>query len=428
MTTQNTTTANNKENVALANPAGIVNSLKPGYMVKRVKLDDYGFEEAGVNKGNARALENLLHEIKEGHLVDANQSEQDINNRREAITKAINEKRSSITEQEGIAENLQAHLIPEKEMEMKEKADEIRRLESGKFESKAASDHDPLMMWVWGVTSVLLGLYLILFYASAIHSIFFRNLMQELMSKGNTKNLSMLMNSIFDPSALFTPRSSLVIIYLGSIVFFALGLIANHYMHKKYPWRQLILTGVLVVVVPFAADFLIAYKIHSNIVDAKAMMGIEDLTPWHKSTNFYIVIVFGYIAYMAWGMVFYQFSQERSKRNPVNTANLTIQALKSDVKALRSEISKHRLELSNIRNLVARLNQELAALQKQYDYVLQDPDLLRHSLHQFYSGWLRYVNAGNLVHAHAECNTLFEKFMSSLFPPDQNIRTTTLKN
>lgn len=428
MTTDNTITTNSTVTNASANAAAHLNNPQPGFSVKRVKLDDYGFEEAGVNKGNAKALENLLYEIKEGHLVDANQSEQDINNRREAITRTITEKRSLIVEQEGVAANLQDHQIPEKEREIKEKEDEIRKLESGKSESKAASDHDAMMMWVWGITTLLLGVYLVLFYASAINSIFFRNLLKELMTRGNSKNLSMLMNSIFDPSALFSAQSSILFIYFGSVLFFAIGLIANHYLHKNYPWQKLVFIGFIVVVIPFAADFLIAYRIHSNIVEAKTMMGIEDTTPWHKSTNFYLVIVFGYLAYMAWGLVFHLFRQERSKRNPENTTNLAIQALKAEIKVLRSEINQLKLDLSNARNQLARLNQELGALQKQYDYVLQDPDLLRHNLHQFYNGWLRYLNAGNLIQANAECNALFERFKATHFPPDANLLASNLNN
>jgi peptidoglycan hydrolase CwlO-like protein len=427
MTTQNISTVNNKEAMASATHFGNVNNESAGYQVKRVKLDDHGFEEAGVNKGNARALENLLYEIKEGHLVDANQSEQDINKRREAIAIEISEKKSSIIEQEGNEITLREQVIPEKEQEIKEKEDEIRQLQAGKFESRAASDHDPMMMWMWGITSLLLGLYLVLFYASAIHSIFFRNLLQELMSHGNSKNITMLMNSIFDPSALFTARSSIVIIYLGSVLFFAIGLIANHYLHKNYQWWKKALIGTLVLAVPFAADFLIAFKIHTNIVEAKSMMGVEDLTPWYKSTNFYLVIVFGYLAYMAWGLVFYLFNQERSKRNPVNTANHSIQTLKAEIKSLKSELRQLGHDLSDIRNLIARLNQELESLQKKYDYILQDPDLLRHSLHQFFSGWLRYLNSGNLVHAISECSSLFEKFMESHFPSEPNILLNTMK-
>ena len=250
------------------------------------------------------------------------------------------------------------------------------------------------MLWMWGILSVLLGIYLVMFYASAIHSVFFRDLLQELVKSGNTKNLSEKLNSIFDPNALFQPSLSLLYIYFGSTLFFALGLLAHHYLNLSMnPFKKMWITA-LALLIPFIADSLLALKIHNNIAMAKRLIGLEDNTPWHHSMNFWLVIVFGYVAYMAWALVFQLYHAERKNRNPLHTANFEIQGLKQEIKALRDEIREHRNDLTQIRINIEQFNQEIERLCKQLERALQDPDLLQHSLHQFFGGWLRYIKSG----------------------------------
>lgn len=417
-TKQNFQTQKSEENATTNNDRQEASFLK--YNVRKVKLDDYGFEEAGVNKGNAEALTNFLNEIKEGHVVDVNQSAQELSNQRKLIEDNLDAKKGEHITQLGAGEQLEKYTIPEKEAEIREKQGEIKQLELDKINGKSGCQTDTLMLWMWGALSVLLGIYLVMFYASAIHSVFFRDLLQELVKTGNTQNLSQKLNSIFDPNALFKVSASTLYIYFGSTLFFAFGLLAHHYLNKPMKFVDKILIGAIAMLVPFIADALLAFKIHNNIQTAKALMGIGDLTEWYKSMNFWLVIVFGYLAYMAWALIFQLFHAERSRRNPIHSANFSIEILKKEIKTLREEIRRHRVELSEIRIAIERLNQEIQRIIKRLEKALRDPDLLQHSLHQFFGGWLRYINAGNQNLQRKECTELFDKFINENFNQPEN--------
>ncbi|MBL7112186.1 MAG: hypothetical protein ISS19_09625 [Bacteroidales bacterium] len=400
----------------IVNPNGN-DVLQSHFQVKKVKLDDYGYTEAGRHMGNAKALENFLNEIKEGHVVDVNHSQKEVLKKQQLLQDAVEAKTNEMIDSNGKIESLQTVVIPAKETEISEKKEEIKKLELEKRAGKGESQYNPLMLWVFGILSLLLGIYLILFYASAIHSVFFRNLLQDLTQYGTSQNVSMMLNSIFDPSALFRWQSSLIFIYFGSTLFFALGLIAHHFIAKPWQaWKK----GIAVfmgLAIPFLADFLLAFKIHENIVEAKALMGIEATNEWYESMNFWLVIVFGYIAYMAWGYIFHLFHEEQEKRNPANASNFLIQNLKKEIKSLKEQIRQHAIEITELKTMIDRLNLELDYLKTQLGNALKDPDLLLHNLHQFYNGWLRYLNAGNLEAKQLESDTLFKQFR------DQNFRT-----
>lgn len=384
--------------------------------VKRVKLDDYGFEEAGVNKGNPEALSNHLSEIKEGHLIDASHVEDEENRKKSQIESSILEKQHDLQTVATEMQRIEEELIPGKEREIGELRDEIRTTKTNQAEQRQHPSHDPLMLWVYGVISVLLGLYLVLFYASAIHAAFFRNLLGELFEGGNTDNIGETLNSIFDPKAIFTLSPSMLFIYLGSFLFISIGLLAHQYLNKPATvlWKRL-LVAIPVMLIPLGADYLLAYKIHTTIREAKSLMGIEDLTPWYSSTTFWLVIVFGYVAYMAWAGIFQLFRSEKNKRNPQYMVAFLIRNLIDDIHRLQEEIRQYRDTLHSLRNKKDQLNHELEELRHKLGRIMQDPSLLLQNLHQFYKGWLRYLNAGNKERVVSDCDIVFKQFLTTHF-------------
>jgi len=382
--------------------------------VKRVKLDDYGFEEAGVNKGNPAALANHLAEIKEGHLIDVSHSEEEVNRRKSQIEASILEKQH---DQQSVASDIQRienEQIPEKEQEIVELREEMRKAKTDHVGIRQHPSHDPLMLWVYGVISALLGIYLVLFYASAIHAAFFRNLLRELFESGNAENIGETLNSIFDPKAIFTLSPAMLFIYLGSFLFISIGLLAHYYLNKPDTsgWKRFLI-AIPVMLIPLGADYLLAFKIHTTISEAKKLMGIEDTTHWYSSTTFYLVIVFGYIAYMAWAGIFQLFRAEKNKRNPQYMTAFLIRSLKNDIRRVQEEIRKLRDNLHALRDSQDKIKQELEALNHQLDRILRDPSLLLQNLRQFYNGWLRYLNAGNKEGNRAECDNVFKQFLDT---------------
>lgn len=382
----------------------------------KVKLSDYGFEQAGINRGDPTALENNLFEIKEGHIVDITYSETEHLKRKSLIEDQIAERNGKKIELEQQEKNIREVLIPEKEQKIGELKSEIKKTKEDARNGTLISGYNRTKHLLYIIILWLTGIYLIFFYASAIHSAFFRNIIHDLKNFGTSDNLSMMLNSIFDPMALFRLQASTLMIYLASSLFFAMGLLAHIYLHRKMKLIYKIPVFFLAIFIPLAADFLLARKIHQNIVIAETLIGFKETNLWYESFNFWLVIIFGYVAYMVWAFLFNESIAEGEKRNGEKAAEKIIIGLNEEIKAVKNEINNHKLELNNIIYNILQLDQEIGLLKKQIEKLLQDPDLLLRNLHNFFDGWLRYLNAAeHLNDRKAACIKVFEQFIDNQF-------------
>jgi len=79
------------------------------------------------------------------------------------------------------------------------------------------------------------------------------------------------------------------------------------------------------------------------------------------------------------------------------------------------------LQNNNTLAVIQKLQQEVEVLKKQIEKIIQEPDLLLRNLHNFYEGWLRYINnAGSLSHRKKLCDDTFNKFLSENFTINNN--------
>ena len=387
--------------------------------VKKVLLSEYGFQQAGLNKGDASALENFLHGIKEGHVVDISFSETEHQKRKAEIENKITDKNNHIIDNQGEAAKIDQVLVPEKTDLINEKKEEIKKINIDKIEGRISSEYNKSKHLLFKILIWVLGIYLVIFYASAIDSAFFRNLLKDISENATANNISLLMNSIFNPYAIFDFKPSILFIYFGSSLFFAVGLLAHINIRNQKKPAHKVLVGIISFALPLIADFLIALKIHQNIIDAKALMGMTEEYPWYLSTNFYLVIVFGYFAYMAWAMLYEASQKEAAKKNMDQVAEFMIKTIKKEITALKDEIKQLKIKLEELKTNIHKLQKEVENLKNQLNKVLQDPNLLYRNLHNFYEGWLRYLNAGeNNDKVREKCDKAFDDFMKLKFNPN----------
>lgn len=397
------------------------NSITENHEVKKVKLSDFGFEQAGLNLGDEKALYNFLHSIKEGHIIEVTSKESDHLRRKLTIENIMDEKMKQITDKQLVSKNISTVLIPDKLQQIKEKENEIKKIETDRIKGRLNADFNQSRFLLYKTLTWILGFYLVLFYASAIHAAFFRNLLQDLSNYGNSENLSIILNSIFDPLALFVLKPSTLFIYLGSSLFFTIGLLAHNFFHRQKNLIRKIFIGLISFGVPFIADFLIAYKIHENIIQAKSIIGIEDNLPWFRSINFWLVIVFGFVAYMAWALLFEEYIREADKKSSDKVADVMIKNINNEIKVLKNDLRDLKLKLNEISSSIQKLQQEVDSLKKQMERIIHDPDLLLSNLHKFYEGWLRYLNGSDsLSYRKKLCDEKFNEFLKDNFYSSNN--------
>lgn len=200
--------------------------------------------------------------------------------------------------------------------------------------------------------------------------------------------------------------------YLGSFLFFALGIIP-HTIKGTYKNLKitLFLIGTLIV------DALIAYKIDNSIHEIKVLSGIAegDWFFW-KSENFYLVLAFGYLAYLVFGYVYQLMIEEKVKKNPKKIAQRNINVLKNQIKEINLIINKYQEDIVLLESKIIMLENKIDLLNKRLNEAMINPEILSQTLNSFYIGWIQFLN-GSLDYDNqkTECNDVYQQFMEDNF-------------
>lgn len=390
---------------------GTSNSSKLATKVERVKnFQDYALQQAGLNNGDPTSLKTHLSCIKDGYVVDETYNETEHQARKQQILGKIELKQDEKEKTEGNKRNIETVEIPSSKEKIKDCDSEIQQTKLDLEANKIHTGYQAIKHYTYMTLVVLLSVYLILFYASTIYASFFRNASTLIELAGD--DIALYLDSIFDVKGIFTPSYTLIIVYLGAFLFFAIGLIP-HTIEGKY--RKLksgfAIIGALIV------DALLAYKIDKGIHDLKVMAGIAE-EDWNflMSINFYLVLAFGFLAYLVWGYMFELMIQEKDKKNAHISAELLIKGLKKTIREERQHIKTLETKVIELESQIAVLKAQIENLKKDLDRAILNPDLLSQSLTSFYMGWLQFLNGSTELDAKKEaCTSTYETFMATHF-------------
>ena len=378
---------------------------------ERVKsFKDFGFKRAGQNLGNSLSLKSHLNWIRDGHFVD-----ETFNSNDEQVLKLQAESKILSKEEEKekvIGEKKTAAEIdkPSIERKIKELNDEIQQTKIELADKTLQTGYEPIKFFLYSSLVIILSFYLLFFYASTIYAAFFRNNSSLLANAGG--DISLYLDSIFDVKGIFTASSVLLIVYLGAFLFFAIGLIPHNIEGKnKNHYIELSLFGALF------ADGMLAYKIDLGMHNLKVMAGIPD-GEWHfySSINFYLVLLFGFAAYLVWGYMFEMMLKEKVKKSADVKATIIIKGLKEEISILRAELQVLETKIIELETQIKTILSQLDQLRKDLERRLQNPDALSQNLTSFYMGWQQYLNnTTEFISEKMECEQIFTDFMQSQF-------------
>lgn len=405
MDTQYTTAQNEVEQTS-----NTENNAVETRKVERVKsFREYAFEKAGLNRGEDLSLKTYLKWIKDGHLVDETYNERDQHLLKQQVENKISNKEAEKEKLEGEKRMAVEVTKPTIEKKVKELTDEIQQTKLDLNENNIQTGYQVEKHIMYAVLTVLLSLYLIFFYASAIYASFFRNAGTVLQTAGD--DIALYLDSIFDVKGIFTASPSLVIVYLGAFLFFAIGLIPHNIAgnNKK-------LKIGLAIFGAFLADALMAYKIDLGIHELKVMAGVADAN-WNflTSINFYMVLLFGFCAYLVWGYMFELMLNEKGKKTGDVKAALIISGLKEEIKTLKTELTATENKVIELETQVKSILSQLEQLKKDLENRMLNPDGLSQNLTSFYMGWRQYLNGADLGEEKIKCEETFNAFMDAQF-------------
>ena len=379
--------------------------------VERVKsFREYAFEKAGLNRGDYLSLKTYLKWIKDGHLVDETYNENEQLLLKQQVKNKITAKEDEKEKLAGEKRTAVEVTKPSVEKKIKELNDEIQQTRIDLADNKVQTGYQAEKYFMYASLTVLLSFYLLFFYASAIYASFFRN--AGTIIKTASDDIALYLDSIFDVNGIFTASPSLIIVYLGAFLFFAIGLIP-HNIEGQYKKLNI----GLAVFGAFIADSLMAYKIDLGIHDLKVMAGVADVD-WHfySSINFYMVLLFGFCAYLVWGYMFEMMLKEKNKKTGDVRAALIIKGLKEEITALRVELQVLETKIIELETQIKNLFSQLEQLKQDLENSMLRPDALSQNLTSFYMGWRQFLNGtSDLSVEKARCEETFNDFMQSQF-------------
>lgn len=378
--------------------------------VERVRsFREYAFEKAGLNRGDYLSMKANLQWIKDGHLVDETYNEKEEHLLKQQVKNKIIGKDEEKEKVDGEKKTSIEVSKPSIEKKIKDLNDEIQQTKLDLEDNKIETGYQPEKYFMYAGLTVLLSFYLLFFYASAIYASFFRNAGTILKMAGD--DIALYLDSIFDVKGIFTASPVLLIVYLGAFLFFAIGLIPHNIEGKN----KNLFVG-LAIFGAFIADSLMAYKIDLGIHDLKVMAGVAD-ADWcfYSSINFYMVLLFGFCAYLVWGYMFEMMLKEKNKKTGDARATLIIKGLKEEIKTLKNELQVLEAKIIELETQIKNILSQLEQLKKDLESRMLNPDALSQNLTSFYMGWRQYLNGTDLSLEKVKCEETFNDFMQAQF-------------
>ncbi|MCY7350486.1 MAG: hypothetical protein LH606_07440, partial [Cytophagaceae bacterium] len=352
-----------------------------------VNLREYGFTKAGEHHGDALALSNLFNQIQQGFILDEN-----VNDEKQRVERERIEEEITATERTGNELRTEVRRLKETEIPKVEGAislvdDDINQVELNalkRIKDPSHLDRFNLRLYWWVFIPATVFVYL--FYVSAFHSAFFRDIISEAEQAANN-GANIQMNPYFN-------RQAFAIVdlhWLVPFIFFLFGLILHivYDSSGRSRWPKLVAVLLFILV----ADGLLAYNLESTYQQLKIFMGIA--TPdyhFYTSTVFYMVLILGFFTCLGWSILLHEIRNERQKLNVEKVTQVEIRTMKEKRLKLTNQIQDLNATMVQHDGKIEMLSLDIRRLIQKRDKISLCLVDLEKRLTDFYDGWLNYIN------------------------------------
>ena len=248
-------------------------------------------------------------------------------------------------------------------------------------------DKDKFMLWIYGIISIGLAVFLFIFYSSVIYSALFRDIKIDKYT---------LFNSIFYPQSLedafakgFT---SFIVVLFAPFIPLGLGIIMEHMKSKrnesKFKYWPLVFGFVI-----FLMDALLAFHISERIYNSKAINTYGNVQPYTLidailDANFWMIIFLGFVVYLIFGKLFSLYNEERKNKNAfLNFENM----LTEKIENLKTKISNYKIEILNLEKEINALQLQSADSLKITNKVFFSVHEIRKIMSEYALGWMKFL-------------------------------------
>jgi len=389
------------------------NPTHPHLSAQAKYVDDpeaFGYQESGRNLGDPTAFENFLHLFESGAIIDASQDEAANQIRREKLEA----EREEILAQKLTVEAQRTHinevLIPAEQSTIGAHKSTIEQLTLDQERGRLRSEYKPFKTYALTFLLVCNLAYLVLFYANLLFTIFFKD--YDALIKNGQADLNTLLGTVFDPSGIFTWHPVLIFCYLAPTLFLTLGLAPHLFLNVigKEKHQGYVKAGFYGLALVF--DGLLAYQLEKKAHQLRQLMGIEEPFEWYASSMFWIVLGFGFLAYVVCGFLMVVVEREFEKRDTSRLLETQIGFLKTRIAEAETRIVDLQKQAGELSAQLGQIDLRLEALKRRIEAISLQVGSLRNTLQAFYAGWLRYLNNGNHYQKRTDCDERFRAFVA----------------
>jgi len=353
-------------------------------------LNQYGFHSAERSQSNPSAIQGYLDNVYDQFLNEQRLDERGLQDR-------IGKLKAELQQEKNIKNDFIASQSSLKiSKEGKEK--EIEELEFEKLEIRNGDSEtgDTTPFIIGAFITMLLTLYLLVFYSSSGYSAFYG------IKKGS---LGFINPDVFT-DAMNKGGGVIAIIILFPVIFLGLGFLIHDALdtNKKLVAankpQKFLLIGLLLFVT-FIADAFIGYKISQGVHTNEFNSGLTTET-WkfdmiYSDINFYLVLILGFVVYVIWGFLLhfvlshsYLKTESEKIKLLVENINTKISHKREELSEITTKIHKANSDIMNSENKISELGKDIIGYEN--GVIPVNISSLRGSLGEFMGGWQAYTN------------------------------------
>ncbi len=369
---------------------------------EKITYNQLGFRSAQKSQSNPEAIEGYLEIVYDKFLEDQKLDEQGIKDR-------ISKLRADVQQEKARKQDLLAEINASKQNK-EDKEKEIEELELEKIDIRNGDGEtgNTTPFVIGAFITLLLTLYLFVFYSSSGYSAFYG------IKHGS---LGFINPNVFT-DATNKGGGVIALIILFPVIFLGLGFLIHDSLDnnkklvsEKKPKRYgLIFTLLFITLI---ADSFIGYKIsqgvHTNEFNSGRTNELWKFDMIFSDINFYLVLILGFVVYVIWGFLLHYVLSHPYLKTESERVKLMLENL-------NNKISEKRKELSDIIAKIHKLSGDIITIDstvegKQKDIIGYENGVipvnvasLKGSVGEFMGGWQNYtygnfsqIKAKNLV-------------------------------
>lgn len=380
-------------NFPVLQPTGLVSPEIIHTEPVRRDLGRWGWEEASKTLGMATALENCLQLIRQRLFVQHAADARMVEEHQAHIASLIAEEEKAINNADArnkeIAEVDLPAIKQEREKLKKRKEELAKQGDLLVFEAGYSRTRHIVLATVLILATI--GVYL--FYVSLVYTAFFRSYLSEATGADIT-TIEALLNSVFSSDHIFQLDNSVIFPWIVAALFFGFGLLAHRHNTQQVTsaWKKIFNVKYGFLLIALALDVVLAFKLERNIESVRAMTGLDNphASIW-SNMNFWIVVIIGFLGYLACASLFDYLLQEIRKKNP--DVLIRKELLRLDVQGDELDAQEKQLKAESIQleAQVQNHRHNIAALKAREKNAVFSPAAMLVDMRHFYEGWLKFI-------------------------------------